>query len=168
MQISTLYWIEEGWLPKGTPHAFWPQQGFLSTYLIPGIVGRRVRFGSESLYGGGAGGVWKSGSLEIWKSGNLEILEPGNLEPSNLEIWNPENLKHNNSQIQNQCLPKCCRKHPTGSVSDHFKPFLLWAGKIQKEMQTKVIVLLFNPVTGLGPLLLSTLGGAILCIFPRI
>ena len=41
------------------------QQGFLSMYLIPGIVGRRVRFGSESLYGGGAGGVGKSGSLEI-------------------------------------------------------------------------------------------------------
>ena len=135
MQISTLYWIEEGWLPKGTPHAFWPQQGFLSTYLIPGIVGRRVRFGSESLYGGGAGGG-KSGSLEIWKSGNLEIWEPGNLEPSNLEIWNPENLKHNNSQIQHQCLPKCCRKHPTGSVSDHF-PFQAISSMGRKKSKTK-------------------------------
>ena len=33
----------------------------LATYLIPGCVGRGVRLGSESLSGGGAGGVWKSG-----------------------------------------------------------------------------------------------------------
>ena len=44
------------------------QQGLLATYLILGCVGRGVRLGSESLFGGG---VWKSGKLEIWHFGDL-------------------------------------------------------------------------------------------------
>ena len=33
--------------------------GALATYLIPGCVGRGVKLGSESFFGGG---VWKSGN----------------------------------------------------------------------------------------------------------
>ena len=96
------------------------QQGLLSTYLIPGCVGRGVRLGSENLSTGGAG-VWKSGNLKIcgpgnlgignpksgagvWISGNLKICRPGNLGignpkggasvwiSGNLKIWGPGNL----------------------------------------------------------------------------
>ena len=57
----------------------------LATYLIPGCVGRGVRVGSESFFGG----VWKSGNLEIWKFGIQQ---------------NPKNKK---SQNQNPSRTKC-------------------------------------------------------------
>ena len=47
----------------------------LTTYLIPGWVGRRVKLRSASWCGAGShGGVWESENLDvIWKSRNLGI-----------------------------------------------------------------------------------------------
>ena len=72
----------------------------LTTYLIPGCVGRGVRLGSESFFGGG---VWKSGNLKIWEFGDLGTWKSRNVEiwgPGNPENWSPTNGKIKSLKVQ--------------------------------------------------------------------
>ena len=81
----------------------------LATYLIPGCVGRGVRLGSESLSGGGADGVWKSGDLEFWELGDLGIWKSGNLEIwgfGNQESRGPKNKQNKQISKLESILPK--------------------------------------------------------------
>ena len=76
------------------------QQGLLATYLVPGCVGRGVRLGSESSFGGAGGGVWKSGDLEIlefgdlgtWKSNNSRSKKSKKIKNLKIQIRSAQNV----------------------------------------------------------------------------
>ena len=83
----------------------------------------------------------------------------GNLRPGNLEIWDPRNQKNENSQNQNRFCPKCRQGFsmpekgvpaPFGAIPGHFL-------RGPEKYKNDNVLLIFLG----GPLLLSTLGGAI-------
>ena len=124
----------------------------LATYLIPGCVGRGVRLGSESFFGGG-----------IWKSGNHDSKKvlPGG--PKKMPMT-PKNVC-----LGVQKIYPLLKKNACGSQKDaHDSPQKMAYGvpKITHDSKKQNICLF--PLVGqwalftrFGPLLLSTWGGEI-------
>ena len=113
--------------------------------------------GSENSSGAGVGGVWKSGNLEIWGPRNPEIWRSGDLE---IQKFGSKKAKKKYISKFKSVLPKMSArsglvgKNPPGPTWGHLRPFFPWTGKMQKML---IFCLFFLG----GPLLLSTLGGAI-------
>ena len=126
--------------------------------MIPGCVGRGVRLGSESLFGGG-----------VWKSGNLEIQEFGDLGTWKSRNVGSKKSKKSKFSKSKSVLPKMsARSGLVGNKSSwpYLGPseaFVSWTNTNQENTKFCIFSLVgqWALFTQCGRLLLSTRGGAI-------